>query len=341
MKLKSIISLFPLLTVASAQNNPVNNNGRRCGLQVSEIECVLSDSGMPCESLEYRPEECDPNDDSFPSFTANYTFSYANKGSGDIRFLVGINPNNGKEYSFANANTRSVNIKRGQLLKEGQTKTFKVRRTVFPCKPKIPGRPKFRFVGEHRMNGFVVGFPNRDAYKCNAGDFYSHNFKVESYSPSVTPSSVPSGVPKPSAKPTVRPSKKPSEKPSKRPSLMPSSKPTERPSKKPSAKPTVSPSAKPTDRPSKKPSAQPSVSPSVTPSARPTVRPSVTPSVTPSAKPTVRQSKKPSAQPSKKPSAKPTVSPKAKPSVRPSMKPSSQPSSEKPSAQPSKNETFN
>ena len=54
MKFSSILSLslFALIAVAEAVNNPKENNGPNCGLEVSEIKCVLVDSGDDCGALD-------------------------------------------------------------------------------------------------------------------------------------------------------------------------------------------------------------------------------------------------------------------------------------------------
>ena len=161
-------------------NNPVNKNGGKCKLEVAEIKCVLVDSGNPCESL--KEVACQTFPDPSYEIVAEYTFEYTNKGSKKIKFSK-ENPANGKEITFASANRKAVNIKRGQRLNAGKTKRFTTRRTLRPCIEKGEGVPRNRFVAEHRMDGFVVGKRRSAKHKCKAGDYYSHNFIVSPLKP--------------------------------------------------------------------------------------------------------------------------------------------------------------
>ena len=209
MKLNAIFSLLTLLGVTNARNNPVNNNGANCDLEVSPIVCVLIDSGEPCDTYErFDLRQCDGLEDELDfKIGAQYTFTYTNKGSGKIKFLVGMNPENDKEYTFANANRGAVNIKRGQRLDAGATKTFTVTRNLLPCQTvKAEDKPKFRFVAEHRMNGFIVNNKSEPSYKCSGGDFYSHKmkkFRSATPGPTATPTAIPTATATPTATPTA------------------------------------------------------------------------------------------------------------------------------------------
>jgi len=216
MKFSNILSLFVLVVaLARAENKSVNSNGKQCKLRVFEIKCVLVGSGEDCETL--KTLTCPTIPDPSVKVLAEYTFKYKNKGSKKIKF-VKESDTTGNLITFANANTQAVNIQLGKPLKPGMSRKFTVQRTLFPCKNKVPGIPRRRFVAEHRMEGFIVGKPNNSNFKCKASDFFSHRFNVVTPPPSPAPTAPPTASPSamPSALPTKAPSKGKGKKSSKK-----------------------------------------------------------------------------------------------------------------------------
>ena len=202
MNLSNILPLFALLATSANAQSFVN--GQNCDL-TGEISCMLVESGEECKTYKtFNKAICDTDPDF--SIKAEYTFTYANEGQGTVKFLKGPNPESKKDnpYTFARANLVDANIQKGQILAAGSTREYyTVTRTLKPC---VPGGPRFRFVAELQMNGFIVGNKGDSDFSCSSRDFYSH--KIQSfYEASTAPTSAPTSTPTtyPTSAPTMAP----------------------------------------------------------------------------------------------------------------------------------------
>ena len=246
MNLSNILPLFALLATSANAQSFVN--GQNCDL-TGEISCMLVESGEECKTYEtFNKAICDTDPDF--SIKAEYTFTYANEGQGTIKFLKGINPDSSKDnpFTFARANLIEANIQRGQNLAAGATREYTVSRTLKPC---VPGGPRFRFVAELQMNGFIVGNKGDSDFSCSSRDFYTH--KIQSYAEAITqaPTSAPTPAPTsvaPTLAPTPVPTSAPTLAPTPYPSLAPTASSTAAPTVAPNMTlyPTSSPTAAPT-----------------------------------------------------------------------------------------------
>ena len=170
----NILSLFALL--ASSAEARSFANGKFCDLDV-EITCELIENGKPCTSFEkFDTSTCAADPDQV--IAAKYTMTYSNGSAGKIKFRTGINPDSkkGNPLTFGKANREEVNIQKGKRLKGGETRSYEIFRTLFPCSA-WPGPPRYVFVAELQMDGFIVGNTGDPDYSCSARDFYWHRIK--------------------------------------------------------------------------------------------------------------------------------------------------------------------
>jgi hypothetical protein len=223
----TIFSSFALLAVTAKGNN--FKNGKFCDLETS-IQCHVRDVngnvGIKCEDLKrFDLSKCDNGEDH--TITAVYTFSYANGNEeGKIKFLTSVNPESTKipknDYTFGRANTRSVNVERGDRIQAGETKVFHPVRIIDPCRtsPKL----RNRFVAELQMNGHVVGKEGDQSYSCSQRSFYSHRINLFTTAPTPVPPAV--SPPEPTVAATLAPTQSPAVAPTPAPTQEPTIHPT-------------------------------------------------------------------------------------------------------------------
>jgi hypothetical protein len=139
--------------------------GKNCSLEAS-ITCKLQGSETPCEMIEpFDVAQCNDND-GVDSYAVEYTVSYSNSNEDNgIRFKTTNKA--GKELTFAKANGKPINIKRGRENRAGQSESFQVQRRIDRCNFDM-----LSYQASIRLEGYLVGKPKTKQNRCFARDFY-------------------------------------------------------------------------------------------------------------------------------------------------------------------------